>query len=224
MGKFNLARTACIIFAFCIAAGIASPAQTYTTLLSFDGTNGADPSASLVQGPNGGFYGTASPTVFEVTPEGGLTTLYDSVSVPLGLTLATDRNYYGMTEGGGAHEDGTIFEITPAGQLTTIYSFCSGTECETPTYPEGTLVQGRNGNLYGTTLNGGTADAGAVFEITPGGEFKFTTLYSFCSQPSCSDGEAPTGLVQASNGNLYGTTYETNNTPPALQSAARSSK
>jgi uncharacterized repeat protein (TIGR03803 family) len=60
-------------------------------------------------------------------------------------------------------------------------------------------------NLYGTTLSGGSHGDGTVFKINKGGTF--STLYSFCSQSGCADGEFPqTGLVQASNGTLYGTT------------------
>ncbi|MGB7131985.1 MAG: choice-of-anchor tandem repeat GloVer-containing protein, partial [Candidatus Sulfotelmatobacter sp.] len=198
-GKFRLPSAACLIFAFCIAAAIASPAQTFTTLVSFDGTNGAYPSAGLAQGPNGNFYGTTyggganneGGTIFETTPAGVLTTFYDFCaqsdcsdgSTPDGLMLAANGNFYGVTESGGVGR-GTIFEITPTGQLTTIYSFCfqNPTDCENhPRNPEGTLAQGRNGNLYGTTSNGGNFEfsgPGTVFEITPAG--KFTTLYNFC--------------------------------------------
>jgi uncharacterized repeat protein (TIGR03803 family) len=71
------------------------------------------------------------------------------------------------------------------------------------------LVQGTNGNFYGTTEGGGanSSDAGTVFEITPAG--RLSTIYSFCPRghrPYCTDGELPNGLMQASNGNFYGTT------------------
>jgi uncharacterized repeat protein (TIGR03803 family) len=79
-------------------------------------------------------------------------------------------------------------------------------------YPRGPLVQGVNGNLYGTTEHGGAhgnqvGTGGTVFEVTPGG--KLTSLYSFCSQHKCTDGELPdAGVVQATNGNFYGTTLD----------------
>jgi uncharacterized repeat protein (TIGR03803 family) len=73
------------------------------------------------------------------------------------------------------------------------------------------LILGTNGDLYGATLQGGANSAacqygpcGTIFKITPGGAL--TTLYSFCSQTSCTDGNYPNGLVQATNGDLYGTT------------------
>jgi len=96
------------------------------------------------------------------------------------------------------------------GALTTLYSFCSQSGC-----PDGGgvagLVQAANGNFYGTTIAGGApcianvAGCGTVFKITPSGTL--TTLYSFCSQSGCPDGDSPqTGLVQATDGNFYGTT------------------
>jgi uncharacterized repeat protein (TIGR03803 family) len=99
------------------------------------------------------------------------------------------------------------------GQLTTLHSFCSLPDCADGQAPVGQLVQATNGNFYGTTLAGGAAGSsctsvigcGTVFEITPAG--KLTTLYSFCSLPDCTDGESPNaGLIQAANGNFYGTT------------------
>jgi uncharacterized repeat protein (TIGR03803 family) len=66
------------------------------------------------------------------------------------------------------------------------------------------LVHATDGNLYGSTSQGGEFNYGALFKITPGG--KLTTLYSFCYQPGCTDGTYPVaGLVQDTNGILYGT-------------------
>jgi uncharacterized repeat protein (TIGR03803 family) len=91
----------------------------------------------------------------------------------------------------------------PAQTLTTLYTFsCAQTGCGGPT--EGPLVQATNGDLYGTTTGGGANGGGTVFRITPDGAF--TTLYNFCSQSGCTDGEQPFGLIQATDGNLYGTT------------------
>jgi uncharacterized repeat protein (TIGR03803 family) len=74
------------------------------------------------------------------------------------------------------------------------------------TAPEGALIQLSDGNFYGTTYGGGAYGKGTIFKITPGGTL--TMLYSFCAQSGCSDGSNPiAGLVQASNGKLYGTTY-----------------
>ncbi len=122
-----------------------------------------------------------------------------------GLVQATDGDLYGTTWGGGAKNAGTVFKITPAGILTTLYSFCSQTNCTDGAEAEAGLFQAANGDLYGTTFYGGSHNHGTVFRITPTGTL--TTLYSFCSQSGCPDGVDPTaGLVQAANGDLYGTT------------------
>jgi len=106
---------------------------------------------------------------------------------------------------------GTVFQITPSGTLTTLYSFCSQSKCTDGAYPLAPLVQGTNGNFYGTTYFGGNSfaskGAGTVFQINAAGTL--TTLYSFCSLGgnSCTDGASPAaGLLQATDGNFYGTT------------------
>src|ERR1039457_4180448 len=90
--------------------------------------------------------------------------------------------------------------------LTTIHRFCSQSGCPGGPRPFAGLVQSTNGDLDGTTRDAGANDDGAIFKITPGGTL--TTLYSFCAQTNCTDGATPyAGLVQAANGDLYGTTY-----------------
>jgi uncharacterized repeat protein (TIGR03803 family) len=92
----------------------------------------------------------------------------------------------------------------PAQTLTTLYSFCSQSGCPDGYSPYAGLVQATNGDLYGTTYFGGTGNGGTIFKIAPGGTL--TTVHSFCSQSGCPDGDAPAGLVQAANGDFYGTT------------------
>src|ERR1017187_5485119 len=122
-----------------------------------------------------------------------------------GLVQAANGGLYGTTLVGGTNSAGTIFKITPGGTLTTLYSFCPQTNCTDGAEPEAGLFQAANGDLYGTTYFGGTNAQGTVFKITQGGTL--TTLYSFCSQTNCTDGATPgAGLVQAANGDLYGTT------------------
>jgi uncharacterized repeat protein (TIGR03803 family) len=84
-------------------------------------------------------------------------------------------------------------------------SFCSLSNCTDGGNPIWSLVQAVNGNLYGrTTEHGGTnAGAGTLFEITTGGAL--TTLHDFCPEPDCADGEYPNSVMQATNGDLYGT-------------------
>jgi len=217
---------ACVVLLLWAATTIVSPAQTFTTQASFDYADGALPELmSLVQGTDGNFYGTTlagganqnSGTVFKITSGGTLTTLYNFCSETncadgsypyAGLVQATDGNFYGTTDGGGAHGAGTVFKITPGGPLTTLYSFCSQPLCFDGANPYAGLIQATDGNFYGTTESGGIG-SGTVFEISPAGAL--TTLHVFapeCSQGSCTEGAYPFApLVEATNGNFYGTTY-----------------
>jgi uncharacterized repeat protein (TIGR03803 family) len=222
-------RVGCIIGGL-LSLALSLSAQTFTTLHSFDSSDGAAILAGLVQATDGNLYGTAyeggancAPdgcgTIFKITPSGTLTTLHsfcsqsnctDGEYPEAGLIQATNGNFYGTTYQGGTNcapdGCGTIFKITPSGTLTTLYNFCSQSGCSDGYYPEAGLIQASNGDFYGTTTSGGAGGAGTVFKITPGGQL--TTLHSFCSQSNCTDGEYPeTGLVQATNGNLFGTTY-----------------
>jgi uncharacterized repeat protein (TIGR03803 family) len=116
-----------------------------------------------------------------------------------GLTLGTDGNFYGVTEGGGSSNNGTVFKITPAGALTTLYSF-SGSDGESPAE---SLTLGPDGNFYGTTEYGGSFSDGTVFQITPSGQL--TSLYSF----SGPDGSVPSSnLAIGPDGNFYGVTCD----------------
>jgi uncharacterized protein (TIGR03437 family) len=210
-----------------------TPAGVLTTLYNFgvgvSAPNGAQPYGGLVQATDGSFYGTTSEggpgsvgtvftggfgTVFKITAGGALTTLYTfSASIAAGMVpypngsipyttviQATDGNFYGTTSAGGGLGvlgGGTVFKITPGGALTTLYSFGPN---------DGTLsaglIQATDGNLYGTTPEGGVYGNGTVFKITTGGTL--TTLYSFEPGPN---GYNPYGaLIQAADGNLYGTT------------------
>jgi uncharacterized repeat protein (TIGR03803 family) len=125
-------------------------------------------------------------------------------SVPGPVIQATDGNFYGTTFSGGAHSQGNVFRMTPTGKLNSIYSFCSLPNCADGQSPESAPVLGSDGNLYGVTNSGGSANSGVVYKMTLGG--KITTLYSFCATRPCNDGQYPTGVIQASDGNLYGTT------------------
>src|SRR5208283_2335127 len=146
-------------------------AQTVTTLDQLGGMliNGLSPHAGLVQGSDGNFYGTTSSggmnnegTVFKITTQGTLTTLwqfsgfFDGRSPSAGLVQGSDSNFYGTTEYGGTNGWGTVFKITSQGTLTTLWQFGFGSSGTNGAQPEAGLVQGRDGNFYGTTYSGGT--------------------------------------------------------------------
>jgi uncharacterized repeat protein (TIGR03803 family) len=205
-------RSGCVAVLLCVATAGASYAQTFTSLASFNGSNGDQPNTmSLIQGTDGDLYGTTASTVFKITPQGALTRLHQltyGFFSTAGLVQASDGNFYGTTEEGGPHNGGTIFKLTPSGVLTTLHSFCAEPNCGDGEQLDGGLVQATDGNLYGTTQLGGAKSVGTVFKITLDG--KLTTLYSFCAEAGCTDGSYPNAaLVQASDGNLYGTTITT---------------
>jgi uncharacterized repeat protein (TIGR03803 family) len=215
-------KNICAIILLCAATAITTSAQTFTSLASFNMLNGENPYyGSLIVGPDGNLYGTtivggshASGTIFDVTTAGVLTALHNFCSQgnctdgsfpDSGVVLGTDGNFYGTTSGGSVFGQGTVFKLTPGGTLTTLYNFCSQSNCTDGGRPEGGLVQGEGGNLYGTTAVGGAQDAGTVFKITATGVL--TTLYSFCAQINCTDGWTVFSvLTRASNGKFYGVT------------------
>jgi uncharacterized repeat protein (TIGR03803 family) len=209
-----------------------APDGTFTTH-SFNGADGTNPYAGLIQGTNGDFYGTTFAggagvncggfeeagcgTVFKITAaSNSLTTLHsfnqtNNFYPDAGLVQGSDGNLYGTTTGGGDRSSGTVFKITPSGTLTTIYNFCSRVGCTDGWYPIAGLVQASDGNFYGTTTYGG----GGGTTLGCGGEYgcgtvfritpggRLTTLHSFAQ----TDGSFPyAGLVQGTNGDFYGTT------------------
>lgn len=184
-------------------------------------SDGRVPEAGVIEASDGNFYGTTwlggtknAGTAFKLTSAGVLTTLYSFCSKSncsdgrrprAALIQGSDGNFYGTTTEGGVNGNGTVFRLTPTGILTTLYKFCSQANCTDGWDPEAALIQGSDGNFYGTTQFGGATEGGTVFKLTPGGVL--TTLYSFCSQANCDDGFGPeAALIQANDGNFYGTT------------------
>ena len=198
----------------------------------------------VIEGSDGNFYGTTGPfgnvsggTIYKLTPSGTLTTLHTFCPEmdpnrgdcldgdgPGGLIEGSDGNFYGTAGTGGANFEsggsttGTAYMITPSGAFTTLYSFCAQVDPETKNcldgeQPDG-IIEGGDGNFYGTTFSGGlnsggARPAGVVFKLTASGVL--TTLYNFCSQQNrdtvtCLDGEEPSGLIEGSDGNFYGIT------------------
>ena len=117
-----------------------------------------------------------------------------------GLVQGSDGNFYGTTAGGGTNGGyGIVFTISTVGTLTSLYSFTGSNDGSNP---QAGLVQGNDGYYYGTTFGGGTNGDGTVFKITSNGAL--TSLYSFTNGI---DGTYPrAGLVQGTDGTLYGTT------------------
>ncbi|HWY55407.1 MAG TPA: choice-of-anchor tandem repeat GloVer-containing protein [Terriglobales bacterium] len=195
-----------------------APNGKLTTSFSFNGTNGSQPIAGLVQAANGDFYGVTTTggayslgTVFKFTPNGDLTTLYSFAAEtgynPMGtLVLASDGNFYGTASSGGPPTGdckpsgcGTIFKITPKGKYTTIHHFNGLPDGGLPL---ATMIQAPDGKLYGTAAAYGNAGSyGTVFTITLKG--KFTVIHQF----NDTDGAYPFGgLILGTDGNFYGQT------------------
>ena len=193
-----------------------SPSAAMTTLHKFSGAqDGAFPYGGLVQGADGNIYGTAqgggtafAGSIFKMSLSGNLSTVYSFVNTPnaavpiSGLLLADNGNLYGTTISGGADSDGTIFRLVPSPtSLKVIFSFDDGDDGATPA---GTLVEGSDGNFYGTAYQGGSYGFGSIFQMTPNGVL--TPLYGFSG---ADDGGNPyAGLVQGSDGSFYGTTLQ----------------
>jgi uncharacterized repeat protein (TIGR03803 family) len=116
---------------------------------------------------------------------------------PQNLILAQDGNFYGIA-GGGAHGAGVIYKVTPAGVGSTFFTFTGSTQVSVST--GASLIQGRDGNFYGSSYAGGAHSFGVIFEVTSGGTY--SALYSFTG---ATDGEHPNGIIQGSDGNFYGT-------------------
>jgi uncharacterized repeat protein (TIGR03803 family) len=187
-----------------------APDGTLSVLVAFNGTNGQSPGA-LTLARDGNFYGTTldggisnNGTIFRMSPDGDLTTLVSFVGTngqwpSPQLLEASDGNLYGTTSAGGAYNYGTVFKMLPNGSLTTVASFANtnGLDCMAG------LVQAADGNFYGTTRLGGSYGLGTIFRVTPTGNL--TNLVSF---DYFTNGCWPTArLIQATDGNLYGTTF-----------------
>jgi len=189
-------------------------------------SDGSSPGGALVVDVSGNLYGTAQlgqtrGLVFKLSKNGTYTQLYNFCSLanctdgssPVGgLTYqgqSTGALYdgksalYGTASGGGANNGGIVYALTPAGSETVLYNF--GATAQDALDPAAPVILDSQGNLYGTSAEGGTSGAGAIFRLTSGGQE--TILHSFCLKRNCTDGENPqTGaLLLDSQGNLFGT-------------------
>src|ERR1039457_7178119 len=165
---------------------LTAPGIAMSTLWSFtDGNSGEFIYSPLAQGKDGNFYGTTIEggssgvgTVFKVTTNGSLTTLFsfniNNGAIPYGgLVLGKDSLFYGTAFEGGTYGDGTMFKITTAGSFTSLTTFNGNNGM----FPVAGLVQGSDGNFYGTALEGGVYGYGTIFRMTTSGVL--TTLASF---------------------------------------------
>jgi len=192
---------------------------TFSTVLEFDGANGAYPNAGLVKG-SGGFFGTTRTggttdlgTAFLVTSGGALTTLHDfdglNGSYPSStLVEVSAGEFYGTTSQGGTSDLGTIFKVTAMGVQSTLVEFDGTSGTNLGSLPLSGLIKDASNNLYGTTSEGGTDDLGTIFKVTTTGTL--TTLFEFTGGTGAVLGAKPSfaPLLLAADGMLYGTSSE----------------
>jgi len=211
-----------------------SPGGTYAVLHNFgDGTvanDGAMPTAGLVEGADGNYYGMTQNggvygfgTVFRITPQGAVTILHsfagtsitphDGAIPSASLVLASDGNFYGTTVYGGTAANGTLFRISPAGVYAVLHNFRDGSVTNDGSEPYTALLQASDGNLYGTTVSGGSG-YGTLYQLTLQGGY--AQLRSFGDGSYAADPEYPSALVQGSDGSLYGTATKATSTPKEI--------
>jgi len=194
-------------------------AQAFKVLHAFGkGTDGQTPFTGLIQGSGSNRYGTTVyggagqyGTVYKLSSTGKESVLYnfcsktncaDGADPEGGVIPDSQGNLYGTTGFGGTHNDGIIYKISSSGRETILYSFKGGTDGKQPL---GSLLEDSKGNFYGVTIfGGGSANVGTVFKLAASG--KESIVYRFTGG---TDGAKPfSGVIQDSQGNLYGTTYE----------------
>jgi uncharacterized repeat protein (TIGR03803 family) len=201
-----------LAFLACALAAIGhaqTPAET--VILSFGNfPSGATPYGTPILDASGNLYGTTYQggaanlgVVFKLGTS-GYQVLYsfmggsDGANPYAGVTLDSTGNLYGTTYNGGAANAGVVYKLAPSGQETVLYSFTGGADGANP---YAGVILDSAGNLYGTTMNGGSAKAGVVYEVSPSGQE--TVLYTFTGG---NDGASPyAGVVADRAGNLYGT-------------------
>jgi len=189
-----------------------------TVLHNFTGgKDGDEPASGLLLDATGNLYGTDAyggdtdcgcGVVFKLAGK-HLSVLHSFKGTPdgaepiAGVIMDPAGNLYGTTNDGGTQGNlGTVFEVTQADKESVVYRF----KLEQNGFSPVGLVRDAQGNLYGTTGEGGLYGYGVVYEITAAGKEKI--LYNFCSPRECTDGAFPNALIMDAQGNLYGTTFD----------------
>ncbi len=207
---------------------------TFTPIYQFrSGNDGSSPTPGVVIGPDGALYGTtffgggsnSGGTAYVLRPPAGIcrsTSCFWSETIIHSFGAGEDGanpgygpllfdqagNIYGTTQGGGSGGAGTVYEMTKSGSSWTeniLYSFL-GLSTNDGFQPDGAVIFDTAGNLYGTTVSGGTNGGGIAFELTPSnGSWGESVLYNFSNNDI---GSYPdTSLVVDQSGNLYGMTW-----------------
>jgi uncharacterized repeat protein (TIGR03803 family) len=231
--RMGLVWLACLV----AVSGAASAQTTEVVLHNFcslaNCADGAQPLGGVIRDSEGNLYGTAGfggahnvGAVYKLTASGQETVLHSFCSLancadgsaPAGGVIRdSEGNLYGTTAYGGASSNGSgvtsgagvVYKVDASGQETVLYNFCSLANCADGSIPSGPLLMDSEGNLYGTTINGGpnggiSAGDGVVYQLAPSGQE--TVLCSFGSA-SCPDGTSPNGgVISDLEGDLYGTT------------------
>jgi uncharacterized repeat protein (TIGR03803 family) len=188
-----------------------TPELTYSVVVSFDtgdGTGAQYPTDGVIQGSDGAFYGVAGTSVYKASTNGAITKLHSffntawsrrDLSPHATLVDGGNGKFYGI------YGD-TLFSITPSGFYTVLHRFTSNDRIWVDPKPT-SLILGRDGYLYGTTLGDGLGAYGTVFRIKPNGT-GFSVLYSFQSvlEQNANDGQNPVGIAMDASGNIYGAT------------------
>jgi uncharacterized repeat protein (TIGR03803 family) len=209
-----IATALTLLAAVIMTAGVAVPAQaqTPTVLHTFmqTTTDACAPRGNIVQGRDGNMYGggascgaggSGGGAIYKISPAGVESVFFNfppqwTNCGGAGLTLGNDGNFYGACEGGNpATGMGSIFRLTPAGVFTDLHDFTGTNGDSLPVYPP---IQASDGNFYGVTGNE-VQVCGNIYRLTPAGVY--TNLHTFVFGNECHS----SNLVQASDGNLYGT-------------------